>query len=55
MRVTVAVKRPPAVAVAVAMAVAVARAVMLVTYPLYIRSIHTILCKIGHVIQIIPH
>ena len=25
------------------------------TYPLHIRSIHTISCKIRHVIQIIPH
>jgi hypothetical protein len=24
------------------------------TYPLHLRSIHTILCKIGHVIQIVP-
>ncbi len=24
------------------------------TYPLHLRSIHTISCKIGHVIQIIP-
>ncbi len=24
------------------------------TYPLYLRSIHTILCKIGHMIQIVP-
>ena len=24
------------------------------TYPLHFRSIHTILCKIGHVIQIVP-
>ncbi len=25
------------------------------TYPLHLRSIHTILCKIGHVIQIVLH
>ncbi len=25
------------------------------TNPLHLRTIHTILCKIGHVIQIIPH
>ncbi len=25
------------------------------TNPLHLRSIHTILCKIGHVIQIVPH
>ncbi len=25
------------------------------TNPLHIRLIHTILCKIGHVIQIVPH
>ncbi len=24
------------------------------TYPLHLRSIHTISCKIGHVIQIVP-
>ncbi len=24
------------------------------TYPLHLRSIHTILCKIGHMIQIVP-
>ena len=25
------------------------------TNPLHLRSIHTISCKIGHVIQIVPH
>ncbi len=25
------------------------------TNPLHLRLIHTILCKIGHVIQIVPH
>jgi hypothetical protein len=25
------------------------------TNPLHLRSIHTISCKIGHVIQILPH